>query len=79
MAQGFLGTSGWHISDEIHELGFEWTHLPCRGTVVPVQEQGMVVGGLRHKECFVVSEGEQQGKCNGIVDCQGFLCGTERR
>ena len=47
-------------------------------TVVPVEQQGAVVGERKCKECCVVSEGGQQEKHSGIVGCQKVLGVKER-
>ena len=47
-------------------------------TASPTERQGEVVGGRKHKECYVVSEGGQQERRDGIVGCQKVLGGKER-
>ena len=47
-------------------------------TVFPIGRQGAVVGGWKHRECCIVSEGERQERHGGIADCRKVLGEKER-
>ena len=47
-------------------------------TVAPVEQQGVVVGEQKHKECCIVGEGGQRGRHGGIIGYREVLDEKER-
>ena len=47
-------------------------------TVFPIEQQEVVVGERKRKECCVVDEGEQQERHSGIIDYRKVLGEKER-